>query len=76
MGTWGTGPFGNDTAADFANALDDAEPEEREALIRGVLTITVDATSWLIEGEESGGRSRTDCEAMPWLRPDRHTLRP
>ncbi|WP_231156163.1 DUF4259 domain-containing protein [Streptomyces sp. CNZ748] len=51
MGTWGTGPFGNDTAADFANALDDARPEEREALIRGVLTRTVDATGWLAEGE-------------------------
>ncbi|MER5600454.1 DUF4259 domain-containing protein [Streptomyces sp. NPDC002265] len=53
MGTWDTGPFDNDTAADFANALDDAEPEEREALIRGVLTRTVDATGWLTEGEEA-----------------------
>ncbi|MFE2315370.1 DUF4259 domain-containing protein [Streptomyces sp. NPDC059441] len=40
MGTWDTGPFDNDTAADFANTLDDAKPEEREALIRGVLTRT------------------------------------
>ncbi|MFF3958561.1 DUF4259 domain-containing protein [Streptomyces sp. NPDC001890] len=53
MGTWDTGPFDNDTAADFADALDDAEPEEREALIRGVLTRTVDATDWLTEGEEA-----------------------
>ncbi|MFC8373385.1 DUF4259 domain-containing protein [Streptomyces sp. NPDC057239] len=53
MGTWDTGPFDNDTAADFANALDDAKPEEREALIRGVLTRTVDATGWLTEGEEA-----------------------
>ncbi|MDX3762393.1 DUF4259 domain-containing protein [Streptomyces mirabilis] len=53
MGTWGTGPFDNDTAADFANALDDAKPEEREALIRGVLTRTVDAVGWLTEGEEA-----------------------
>ncbi|MFD8699405.1 DUF4259 domain-containing protein [Kitasatospora purpeofusca] len=53
MGTWDTGPFDNDTAADFANALDDAEPEEREALIRGVLTRTVDAAGWLSEGEEA-----------------------
>lgn len=53
MGTWGTGPFDNDAAADFADALDDAEPEEREALIRGVLTRTVNATGWLIEEQEA-----------------------
>ncbi|MET9351244.1 DUF4259 domain-containing protein [Streptomyces termitum] len=53
MGTWGTGPFDNDTAADFAHALDEAAFEEREALLRGVLTRTVDATCWLAEGEEA-----------------------
>ncbi|MDX3770631.1 DUF4259 domain-containing protein [Streptomyces sp. NBC_01707] len=53
MGTWHTGPFDNDTAADFANALDDAGPEGREALIRGVLTRTVDATGYLTEAEEA-----------------------
>ncbi|RPF30204.1 uncharacterized protein DUF4259 [Streptomyces sp. Ag109_G2-6] len=53
MGTWDTGPFGNDTAADFACDLDDANPGEREALIRGVLTRTIDATGWLTEGEEA-----------------------
>ncbi|MEU9273817.1 DUF4259 domain-containing protein [Streptomyces sp. NPDC048342] len=53
MGTWDTGPFDNDTAADFANALDDAEPAEREALIRGVLTRTVDAADYLTEAEEA-----------------------
>ncbi|MGW1728343.1 DUF4259 domain-containing protein [Streptomyces sp. NPDC002306] len=53
MGTWDTGPFGNDTAADFAGALDDAGPGEREALIRGVLARTVDAVGWLTEGEEA-----------------------
>ncbi|MFD7483742.1 DUF4259 domain-containing protein [Streptomyces mirabilis] len=40
---WGTCPFDNDTAADFANALDDAEPEACETLIRGVLIRTIDA---------------------------------
>ncbi|MEE1830502.1 DUF4259 domain-containing protein [Streptomyces sp. SP17KL33] len=53
MGTWNTGPFDNDTAADFAGDLDDAKSEEREALIRGVLTRTVDVTGWLTEGEEA-----------------------
>jgi hypothetical protein len=37
MGTWDIHPFDNDTAADFANALDDADSLEREALIRRVL---------------------------------------
>ncbi|PWI09878.1 hypothetical protein DIZ27_15325 [Streptomyces sp. NWU339] len=53
MGTWDTGPFDNDTAADFANALDDAEPDAREALIRGVLIRTIDATGHLAEAEEA-----------------------
>ncbi|AZQ40076.1 DUF4259 domain-containing protein [Streptomyces cyaneochromogenes] len=52
MGIWDTGPFDNDSAADFAGDLDDAKPEEREALIRGVLTRTIDATGWLAEGQE------------------------
>ncbi|MFE4957050.1 DUF4259 domain-containing protein [Streptomyces sp. NPDC056653] len=53
MGTWDTGPFDNDTAADFANALDAAGPAERKALIRGVLTRTVDAAGYLTDGEEA-----------------------
>jgi hypothetical protein len=38
MGTWDVGPFDNDTAADWCGDLDEAAPEQREALIRGVLT--------------------------------------
>ncbi|GAA0299361.1 hypothetical protein GCM10010302_42380 [Streptomyces polychromogenes] len=53
MGTWDTGPFDNNTAADFASALDEAEPEAREALIRGVLVRTIDATGYLTEAEEA-----------------------
>ncbi|MFJ5270802.1 DUF4259 domain-containing protein [Streptomyces sp. NPDC088358] len=53
MGPWDTGPFGDDTAADFANALDDAEPESCEALIRGVLVRTVVATGFLREADEA-----------------------
>ena len=41
MGTWGTGPFDNDGAADFAGDLDEAPPAEREALVRGVLARTI-----------------------------------
>ncbi|MFF2847449.1 DUF4259 domain-containing protein [Streptomyces sp. NPDC058001] len=65
MGTWDTGPFDNDTAADFANALDDAKPEEREALIRGVLTRTVDATGYLVEAEEAVAASALIAAQCP-----------
>ncbi|GAA2088575.1 hypothetical protein GCM10009759_10810 [Kitasatospora saccharophila] len=37
MGSWNTGPFDNDDAADFADALDDAAPERRAALVRTAL---------------------------------------
>ncbi|MGW7367043.1 DUF4259 domain-containing protein [Streptomyces sp. NPDC054841] len=37
MGTWGVGPFDNDTAADFAGDLDEAAAEERAPLIRTAL---------------------------------------
>ena len=53
MGTWGIGPFDNDTAADFAGDLDDALPGEPEALVRGVLTRTVKATGYLDEAQEA-----------------------
>jgi hypothetical protein len=53
MGTWGTGPFHYDGAADFAGDLDDASPGEREALVRGVLTRTVQATRDLGEAVEA-----------------------
>ena len=53
MGAWGTGPFDNDTAADFANELDDAPHGDREALVRGVLARTVRATGDLDEAQEA-----------------------
>lgn len=65
MGTWGTGPFDNDTAADFANALDHAGVEEREALIRGVLVRTVNATDELSEAEEAVGAAAVLASQCP-----------
>ncbi|MFD7735608.1 DUF4259 domain-containing protein [Kitasatospora phosalacinea] len=41
MGTWGIGPFENDMAADFADALDEAAEDEREGLVRTTLTRTI-----------------------------------
>ncbi|MFD4656755.1 DUF4259 domain-containing protein [Kitasatospora sp. NPDC058444] len=43
MGAWGTGPFDNDTAMDFADALDEAAEGERETLVRTALIRTVPA---------------------------------
>ncbi|MEU9575988.1 DUF4259 domain-containing protein [Streptomyces chilikensis] len=37
MGTWDTGPFDNDTAADFSGDLDDAPEGARAAMVRAVL---------------------------------------
>ncbi|WP_380280742.1 DUF4259 domain-containing protein [Kitasatospora purpeofusca] len=53
MGTWGIGPFDNDTAADFALALDEAESGEREAMVRRVLTRTLSAADHLDEEQEA-----------------------
>ncbi len=51
MGTWGSGPFENDDAADFADDLDDADPAEREVLIRAALQRAVDAEDYLEVGD-------------------------
>ncbi|WDZ83373.1 DUF4259 domain-containing protein [Micromonospora cathayae] len=37
MGTWGAGPYDNDTAADFCGLLNDAEPARRAELVRAAL---------------------------------------
>ncbi|RYY14277.1 MAG: DUF4259 domain-containing protein [Alphaproteobacteria bacterium] len=37
MGAWGTGPFDNDSAADWAGELTEATPQERSRLLRRTL---------------------------------------
>ena len=37
MGAWDSGPFDNDDAADFAGQLDEADPDQRIAMIREAL---------------------------------------
>jgi hypothetical protein len=69
MGTWGTGPFDNDEAADFAGDLDDAPPGEREALVRGVLTRTVGATGFLDEAERAVAAAALIAAQCPGGRP-------
>ncbi|GGY78115.1 DUF4259 domain-containing protein [Streptomyces anulatus] len=57
MGTWDIGPFDNDTAADFAAELDEAAPEEREGMIRGVLKRAAGPADFLgiYDGERAVG---------------------
>lgn len=43
MGTWGFGPFDNDTAADWAAELDDSAPQSRASLVRAALTVAAEA---------------------------------
>jgi hypothetical protein len=52
MGTWDTGPFDNDTAADFCGDLDEAAAYEREGMIRSALTRVIDTENYL-EAPES-----------------------
>ncbi len=37
VGAWDSGPFDNDDAADFAGQLDEADPDQRIAMIRDAL---------------------------------------
>ncbi|WP_257139411.1 DUF4259 domain-containing protein [Streptomyces sp. or20] len=77
MGTWDIGPFDNDTAADFADELDEAAREEREAMIRGVLKRAVGPADFLgiYDGERAvgaAGRARSHdpgrAKACRWAR--------
>ncbi|MYV56087.1 DUF4259 domain-containing protein [Streptomyces sp. SID3212] len=52
MGTWDIGPFDNDTAADFGDALDEAAAGEREGVVRSTLTHVIDTVGYL-EAPES-----------------------
>ncbi|WP_328679107.1 DUF4259 domain-containing protein [Streptomyces sp. NBC_00343] len=47
MGTWDTGPFDNDTAADWCGDLDDASPDARQGLVRDTLARAADTVDLL-----------------------------
>jgi hypothetical protein len=52
MGSWDTGPFDNDTAANFCGDLDEAAADERDGMIRSALTRVIDTGNYL-EAPES-----------------------
>ncbi|MBX6722760.1 MAG: DUF4259 domain-containing protein [Dactylosporangium sp.] len=47
MGTWHTGPFDNDTAADWCGALDDVAPGRRIEFLREALTAVLEEDEYL-----------------------------
>ena len=47
VGTWDSGPFDNDTAADFSADLDEAESDERVDLLRQALLDTAEEDDYL-----------------------------
>ena len=53
MGAWGTGPFDNDDAADFAASLDDLDTDEKPEAIREALAEAAQETDYL-ERDEGG----------------------
>lgn len=47
MGTWDSGPFDNDSAADWCGFLDEADPADRLGMIRKALADAADETGYL-----------------------------
>ena len=73
MGTWGVGPFDSDATQDFADKLDGADPDDREAIIRGVLTRTADTVGYPMEAPDAVAAAAliaAQCPGGMTLEPD------
>lgn len=82
MGTWGTGPFDNDAAADWCGEFNDANSGDRPALIRAAPTGAADETDYLdsdvayeaivaaaiVAAHRAGGQQITSADAPASLR--------
>jgi hypothetical protein len=51
MGTWDSGPFDNDAAADWCGLLDEADPAQRPALIRAAFTAVLEVGDDYLDGD-------------------------
>ena len=51
VGTWDSGPFDNDTAADFSIDLEEADPDHRVDLLRQALVDTAEEENYLDSDE-------------------------
>ncbi|GIH91148.1 DUF4259 domain-containing protein [Planobispora siamensis] len=47
MGTWDSGPFDNDSAADWCGGLDDADPNDRAGMVRQALLDVTESADYL-----------------------------
>jgi uncharacterized protein DUF4259 len=65
---WGTGPFDNDEAVDFAAALDDLDPEDRPTAIREALTEAVEAGDYV--DRDTGGAAVAAAALVAAQQPD------
>jgi hypothetical protein len=68
MGAWGTGPFDNDDAVDFAASLDDLEPEHRADAIREALADAAAETDYL--ERDTGGAAIAAAALVAAQSPD------
>lgn len=68
MTAWGTGPFDNDEAVDFAATLDDLDPDDRPAAIRDALAEAAEQTDYL--DREAGGAAVAAAALIAAQQPD------
>jgi uncharacterized protein DUF4259 len=47
VGTWGSGPFDDDTAADWAGDLNEASPEDRPGIVLDTLRAVIDESDYI-----------------------------
>lgn len=68
MGAWGTRPFDNDDAADFAASLDDLEPQDKPGFIRETLAEAANETDYL--ERDAGGAAVAAAALVAAQQPD------
>ncbi|MFI1824889.1 DUF4259 domain-containing protein [Streptomyces sp. NPDC020412] len=76
MGTWDTGPFDNDSAADFAGRLDDAAPGEREAIVRSTLIRALEVAAPDFLDSHEGDQAVAAAALVAAQCPDGETVNP
>jgi hypothetical protein len=72
VGTWDTGPFDNDSAADWCGDLDDADPADRLAMIRRALSDAADEVGYL--DDRQGVRAVAAAAVVVSQRPGAESL--
>lgn len=65
---WGTGPFDNDDAVDFAAALDDLDPDDRPDAIREALSEAAEESDYL--DRDAGGTAVAAAALVAAQQPD------